>query len=172
MEMLRLTEEHIDTYIEVGKISYCQHYLHLWEKRDPHPYINSSFTTAVVSAELKDPNLIHFIVMFNSKAVGVIKIVINAELENHSSDEALLLEKIYLLSEYSGKGLGSKCLNYIVKYARSKGKDVLWLDTMKNGRALAFYLDYGFTIVGEKDLGFDETIQSEKPMYILQYKLN
>ena len=170
--MLRLTTEHIATYIEVGEISYCQHYLHLWENRDPRPYINTSFTREVVSEELKDPNFIHFIVMNDSKAVGVLKIVINAELGNYSADQSMLLEKIYLLSEYSGMGLGTKCLDFVRDFARSKDKEVLWLDTMKNGRALAFYLEYGFNIVGEKDLGFNEAIPSEKPMYILQYELN
>ena len=170
--MLRLTTEHIATYIEVGKISYCQHYLHLWENRDPQPYINSSFTTEVVSEELKDPNFIHFIVMINSKAVGVIKIVIDAEFGNYSAENAMLMEKIYLLSEYSGMGLGMKCLDFVREFARSRDKDILWLDTMKKGRALSFYLEYGFTIVGEKDLGFNEAIHSEKPMYILQYELN
>ena len=171
MEFLRLNKELIDTYIEVGKISYCQHYLHLWENRDPQPYITSSFTVSVVQKELTDPNLIHFIVMHDSSPTGVMKIVINAGLGNYTPDKAILLEKIYLLSEYSGKGLGKQCLDFITEFARSQGKEVLWLDTMKNGRALSFYLDYGFTIVGEKELEFNSVIKAEKPMYILQYEL-
>ena len=171
MNITRLKKEQIDTYNNIGRKSYCQHYLHLWENRDPEPYLSTSFTEAVVLQELKDPNMAHFIINYNSKAVGVMKTVINAGLNQYSAEKAMLLEKIYLLNEYSGKGLGTYSLDYIVEFARSLNKEVLWLDTMKNGRPLPFYLEYGFEITGEKDLKFDQVIPAEKPMYILQYML-
>ena len=171
MEVTRLTEEQIDAYNRVGRKSYCQHYLHLWKNRDPEPYLSTSFTEAIVLKELKDTNLAHFIINFDSRAVGVMKTVIDAGLKQYSSEKAMLLEKIYLLNEYSGKGLGKRSLDFIVEFARSYNKEILWLDTMKNGRPLPFYLEYGFEIIGKKDLMFDEVIPAEKPMYILQYKL-
>ena len=171
MEITRLKKEQIDIYNAVGRKSYYQHYLHLWENREPEPYISTSFTENVVLEELKDPNLAHFIIKLNSEAVGVMKTVINAELNQYPSEKAMLLEKIYLLNEYSGKGLGKRSLDYIVEFARSYNKEILWLDTMKNGRPLPFYLDYGFEIIGEKELNFNKVIPAEKTMYILQYKL-
>ena len=84
----------------------------------------------------------------------------------------MLLEKIYLLEEYAGTGLGTQSLKLITAYARSLGKIVLWLDTMKKGRALSFYQEFGFQIVGEKELEFERVLENEKPMYILLYKLN
>ena len=172
MELSKLTEAQIDTYIDIGKRSYNQHYLYLWEKGDPEPYISSSFTKEVVLNELKDPNLIHFLLNIDQQTAGIIKIVVDAPFMSYSKSEALLLEKIYLLAEFSGKGLGTKCLDLISDYARSLGKRTLWLDTMQTGKALPFYLAYGFDIVGEKDLEFENVLESEKPMYILQLKLD
>ena len=171
MELIRLKKEQIRTYIEVGIKSYCQHYLHLWEDRDPEPYISKSFTENVVIDELQDANVVHFLTTHEDQVVGIIKVLINAALGETPSEKAMLLEKIYLLSEYAGQGLGRQCLDHMVELAKAENKEVLWLDTMKNGRALSFYLDYGFTISGERELEFAKAIPAEKPMYILKYDL-
>ena len=171
MELQRVTEKYIDTYIEVGKESYCQHYLHLWQNSDPEPYISSSFTVHVVQNELKNPNFIHFLVQEGKSTAGIIKIVVDAGYGEYEAKEAMLLEKIYLLESFAGMGLGTACLNQISEYARSLGKSVLLLDTMKNGRPLPFYLNYGFEIIGEKELEFKGVLESQKPMYVLCYKL-
>ena len=172
MKLKKLTQEQIDTYIEVGKRSYYQHYLYLWQQGNPEPYISSSFTREVVLNELKDPNLVHFLVTTDQATAGIIKIVVDAAYGNYTESQALLLEKIYLLAEFSGQGLGTKCLDLISDYARSMGKGMLWLDTMQTGRALPFYLAYGFEIIGEKELEFEKVLESEKPMYILGLQLS
>ena len=171
MELKRVTSKDIDSYIEVGKKSYRQHYLHLWKNGDPEPYISNSFTDQVVKNELKNPNFVHFLVLEGKNTAGIIKIVIDAGYGQYEAKDAMLLEKIYLLESFAGMGLGTGCLNQIVDYARSLGKTVLWLDTMKNGRPLPFYLNYGFNIIGEKELEFKGVLESQKPMYILSYKL-
>ena len=171
MELLRVTGKHIKTYIEVGKESYCQHYLHLWQNSNPEPYISSSFTSQVVQNELKDPNFTHFLVQKGKSTAGIIKIVNDAAYGQYNAKEAMLLEKIYLLESFAGMGLGTECLNQITDYARSLGKTTLWLDTMKNGRPLPFYLNYGFEIIGEKELEYPGVLESQKPMVVLVYKL-
>ncbi len=171
MRMIPLTPELILTYNRVGTASYHQHYLHLWPEEDPSHYIESSFTTQVMAREIKDPNLRHFLIEQEGEIAGILKLVVDAPTNTHSHHEAMLLEKIYLLKTYSGKGLGKKCINYVIDLAESKGKKILWLDTMKKGRALNFYLGLGFEIFGEKLLDFSSAHNDQRPMYKLMYKL-
>lgn len=169
--MIALRPELISTYNQVGSDSYCQHYLHLWENRNPLPYIESSFTEEVVAGEIQDDNLVHFIIEEKGEMAGIIKLVRNAPVESFTGQEAILLEKIYLLSTFTGQGLGKKCLQYVIDFATRQGKKVLWLDTMKKGRALQFYLDAGFIIWSEKDHHFKEILADQRPMYVLGYPL-
>ncbi len=171
MLAIPLTEEHVDLYNELGLASYREHYLHLWQDRDPFQYISNSFTQEVVFTELADPGLAHYIVFLGQQPAGIMKIVKNSPTSGYSAVEALLLEKIYLQKAVTGKGLGTQCLDFVVSYARSLGKKVLWLDTMKNGPALPFYLKYGFEIKDEKDLEFSKVLDDQKAMYILHYPL-
>lgn len=157
----------IDLYIQVGKKSYYEHYLHLWEDGNPSAYISKSFTVSIVQAELKNQNTANFLVKVNNESIGIVKLVRNKALDEYSDEESLLAEKIYLLKSFSGKGLGKKVLQLIEKYARNLNKKVIWLDTMQKGGPLNFYLKNGFTIKKEGELNLPGAKSSEKAMWVL-----
>ncbi|NAY90342.1 hypothetical protein GTQ34_00285 [Muricauda sp. JGD-17] len=161
----------VDTYIRVGKKSYCEHYLHLWENEDPSPYLNSSFTHEVVSSELENPNVINFLVKANDVPTGIVKLIIDQPLDEHSAKDSLLAQKIYLLKSFSGMGIGQKVLRLIENYAIDLNKKLVWLDTMQKGKPLNFYLKNGFKINKESALTLPGAIPSEKPMWILTKQL-
>ena len=171
IKIIPLGESNSDMYIDIGIRSYHQHYLHLWPNSDPGPYIEDNYTTEIVHRDLGDPNLKHYLVEYRSAPAGIFKIVLNAAVEPHTAKDALLIEKIYFLREYSGLGLGKACLKYVIEMARSAGKKVVWLDTMKHGPALAFYQKFGFEILGEKRLKYEGALEDQKAMLILQYLL-
>ena len=171
MRMIPLTPDLISTYNRVGAESYRQHYLHLWPDNDPSEYIENSFTAEVVAQEIEDQNLRHFLIAKQSEIAGILKLVMDAPIEPYSAGQAILLEKIYLLKEYSGQGLGEQCIRYIIELSVSLGKEILWLEAMQKGKALAFYHKLGFEITGEKLLHFSNAIEEERPMYQLRYIL-
>lgn len=166
-----LTQETIAEYISIGKQSYHEHYLHLWKNRDPEPYISRSFTEEVVSVDLKNPNLKHFLVKLEDKTAGIVKLVVDSPLDEHAPHVSLLAQKIYLLQDYSGKGLGKEVLQLIEQYAKKLGKKILWLDTMQKGGPIKFYLKQGFQIKKESELEIPGAIPSEKPMWVLTKQL-
>ncbi len=157
----------ISTYIAVGKKSYRQHYLHLWENENPDPYINKSFTVPVLEKELLDSNCVNFLVKTGDTTIGIVKLIIDAGIDEHPSNKSLLAEKIYLLKEFSGKGFGKKTLVAIENYAKGLGKQILWLDTMQKGNPINFYLKTGFTIKKESTLKLPRAKPSEKAMWVL-----
>ncbi|MEX0314504.1 MAG: GNAT family N-acetyltransferase [Allomuricauda sp.] len=158
-------------YILVGQKSYCQHYLHLWENQNPEAYINKSFTASVVEKELLNSNNANFLVKTENTAIGIVKLVKDAELDQYSSKDALLVEKIYLLKEFSGKGYGKMVLSKIENYAKNLNKQILWLDTMQKGEPINFYLKNGFAIKKESELGLPGAKPSEKAMWVLTKSL-
>lgn len=157
----------VDLYIKVGKKSYYEHYLHLWEDEDPNAYISRSFTVSVVQAELKNPNIANFLVKIDNESIGIVKLVRNKGLDEYSDEASLLAEKIYLLKSFSGKGFGKKVLQLIENYALDLNKTVIWLDTMQKGGPLNFYLKNGFTIKKEGELNLSGAKSSEKAMWVL-----
>ena len=166
-----LTTARFATYIKVGTAAYCQHYLHLWLENDATAYLESSFTIGVLQREEQDKNSALFIINYNGKAVGILKFTINCKLYPFSKKEAIYLDKIYILNEYSGKGIGKKVLQFVVARAKELHKKLLWLDTMQNGPALNFYIKNGFEIHSEKLLHYPKAIENERPMFVLIKKI-
>lgn len=161
----------IDTYISIGTKSYNEHYPHLWKNGDTSVYISKIFTKKVVENELADDNIAHFFVNTNNTPIGIVKLIKNCAIDEFSSEESLLAEKIYLLKSCSGKGFGKMILQHIEDYAKNLKKKVIWLDTMQKGNPINFYLKNGFQIKKESELTLAGAKPSEKAMWILTKQL-
>ncbi len=166
-----VTLKTIDTYISVGTTSYKEHYLHLWVNEDASSFLNENLTTSVVKKALADPNQKLFIVRVNETAVGILKITVDSSKYDFLSKNNVLLNKIYLLKNHSGKGIGKIALDFVAEWAMKNHKNQIWLYTMKKGNALNFYIKNGFKIIQEAQLELPNVKESEKEMWILSTQL-
>lgn len=91
---------------------------------------------------------------------------------HYPSRSALLLEKLYLLSEASNRGIGGQALLFAEAYARDLDKELVWLDTMQQGPALGFYLKNGYMLLGTRQLDLPGVLESERHMFVLGKKLS
>lgn len=167
-----VSNETCQLYCNLGIKAYKEHYLHLWKNKDPTPYIKESFTIDVVKHELKDKSSALWLIYQGNKAVGILKLIKDAPIAPHISEETIFLEKIYILNKFSGKGIGSLALSWVEKYSLDSNKQLLWLETMQQGPALNFYLKNGYEILKEKQLKFEQVLEKQKPMYVLMKKLS
>ncbi|MCL6272701.1 GNAT family N-acetyltransferase [Muricauda sp. 2012CJ35-5] len=171
LNLIPVNKTNMEIYISVGVQSYKEHYLHLWERNDPYPYISRSFTSTIVEKDMENPNLQLYLVQYGEAIAGIVKLVLDAPLDEYQAKDALLAQKIYLLHAYSGKGLGKQILDLISEKARKLNKNILWLDTMQKGGPIKFYLKNGFEIKKESELQIPGAIPEEKPMWVLTKQL-
>ncbi len=160
-----------DTYIEVGKRAYEQHYRHLWLDSDSSYYIKNSFTRKVLLDDIRDIDSMHYMVYSDEVPAGILKLRNVAAPTPLYEKEALLLDKIYLLKEFSRKGIGSFVVNFVLDKAKKSKKKVVWLETMKKGLPRFFYEKNGFEIFSEKNLEFPDLIDSERGMFIMKQEV-
>ena len=160
-----------EKYLELGIRSYKEHYLHLWKNNDPTEYLQSNFTKEILSSELGQAGLYHFIAYGHGLPIGIIKLNALRELPTYPKRDTLLLEKIYFLKQYSGFGYGTEILIEIIKTSLQLKKKWLWLEAMQKGNALRFYLKRGFEIIGETQLPYKNARDAERPMYFLVKEL-
>ena len=166
-----VTPVNLKEYVTVGVQSYCEHYLHLWKDRDPTAYISNGLTKEVVEQELQDANALNYLIKLKEKTVGVLKLVQHCGIDEISDLEALKAEKIYLLKEYSGKGIGKQVLQFIEEMADKLNKKFVWLDAMQKGKPVVFYRKNGYIIKRESEIPFRGAKPNEKAMWILTKKL-
>lgn len=171
IQFQELTSTLHDIYIEIGIKSYNQHYRHLWPKGNTITYIQHSFTKRILEEEEKNQNSVLFLIKFNTEYVGLLKVTLHKSLMDYDQNDALYLDKIYILKEYAGKGIGGASLKFVESIAQNLSKKAIFLESMQKGPALPFYLVNNFKIVDESTVPFSNVIEEEKPMYLLKRTL-
>jgi len=94
----------------------------------------------------------YYFIEYDEKPVGFAKIRTNAGIHGLQKD-AVELEKIYVLPEFKGKGLGKVALGEIVKSLKKQNIKTLFLCVIDtNTIAISFYKKPGFTLHGKTRL--------------------
>lgn len=89
---------------------------------------------------------------------------------NFQGSPVTKVHKIYILPEAQGKGLGKALFEYIARESVKKGNGRLSLNVNRNNiKALEFYQNNGFEIVGEEDIQIGQGYLMED--YILEKDL-
>lgn len=170
MKIVLCTHADIKDLIEVSTKSYLEHYAYLWLDNGTN-YIKTNFNADKISEEISDPNSVFFLIRDGQQSVGLIKVNVDCRINNFSEDLALELERIYLIKESSGKGLGQKAIKFVIDFARSKGKKLIWLKAMQSSKAVEFYKKQGFIIAGETDLNYPQIRGEFQKMFIMHLNL-
>lgn len=135
-DISELQEVYVNAYVPV----FADH----WTENGMEFYLERESNTERLKSDVKDADYEYYFIQKNGKNIGFIKT------KDKSSDlfpelDNCELEKIYILPEYSGMGIGKMALTEVIDRARLKGKKLLFLsviDTNKN--AVAFYKKLGF----------------------------
>lgn len=178
--MLQLTQDifikqlSVDDAVELQPVAlkaYKDHYLHLWYDKGKW-YIEKSFSLTALQSELRQINSLFYLVYYNQQPVGFLKLNIDAPLiinEITLEENALELQRIYLVQEVTGKGIGKVLISFIENVALANHKKCVWLKVMdSSSAAISFYKKTGFEICGIYILPFTQMKEEYRGMFIMR----
>ena len=143
----------------LGVTTFYEAYFEQDDSHDLANYALESFGQARIEAELNDANSTFFIAELNGSAVGYAKLRENSEVDCLKNENAVELQRIYILERAQRKGVGARLLNRCLEAARAKGYETLWLGVWeRNSAALRFYEKTGFVKVGEVRFPYGGTV--------------
>lgn len=134
----------------LGRITFNEsHSKYIKNKKDVHDFCNASFNVHQIKKELEDKNLLFWIVFYDELPVGFAKVILNIPNEFINNKSVCKLDKIYILDDFSGKKIGSKLHEIIVKKMAVLKFEVIWLVTyILNYKAIQFYESHQYQKVG------------------------
>lgn len=150
--------------------SYNDHYLYLWLDGGAW-YVDRSFSEQTLLEELKDSYAAFYFVYSGAELVGFLKLNLHKALENYTAEEALELERIYLLKSASGKGIGREVVRFAKAVAAQYNKRVIWLKAMDSSRSVDFYEQNGFEKCGTYTLPFEQMKPAYRGMFVMKLEL-
>lgn len=117
------------------------------------------YEPAVLSSQISNGVPFH-IAEYDNKAYGFI-----SAMPKEKHPRIYRIEKLYILKEAQGLGIGKKLINRIEDLAKNKGSSTLELNVNRNNPATKFYEKEGFKIIKEADIPYHHFILND---YIMQ----
>lgn len=156
---------------------YKEHYLHLWHPGGADWYMNEyAYALEKIQQELLDNNVEYFLAFENNIPAGYMKLLLNSALPGYEANEALEVERIYLLKSMTGKGTGRQLMQMVMKKASALKKHIVFVKAMDSSTdAIEFYQKLGCSICGTMQLPmpvFSLMKEAYRGMVILKMELH
>jgi GNAT superfamily N-acetyltransferase len=170
LEIVPCSPDHIETLITVAQKSYRQYYTYLWTDQ-AEAYMQRSFSSTTIRQEIADPNAAFFLAVYQGVPSGFLKLNLNKAMPGFPAIPALEVERVYLLQEVSGKGIGRRLIDFAIQQARNTDKNAVWLKTMDSSTAAGFYERMGFIRFGTERLSYPEMKEEYRGMIWMKLEL-
>ncbi|MBC9911802.1 GNAT family N-acetyltransferase [Chitinophaga varians] len=160
---------------DVCTTAYTQHFTNQWESAAAlEQYLAGSFSAERLTKDILDPGTTYYLIYADDQPAGFVKL--NDQLK--ASDQALRfpnaleLERIYMLAEVKGTGVGKIAMEKIEGIAREKQKSAIVLYVVDvNETAIRFYERNGFMKTGKTRLELPGFREEVKPTTIMSKTL-
>jgi ribosomal protein S18 acetylase RimI-like enzyme len=108
-------------------------------------YLEESFSVEKLTTELSDTNSEFYFASLSHTIIGYLKLNTGSSQTDIKDENALEIERIYVLQEFLGKKVGQLLYQKATEVAKEKKADYVWLGVWEeNARAINFYRKNGF----------------------------
>jgi ribosomal protein S18 acetylase RimI-like enzyme len=145
IEIRKATLSDLITLQNISKQSFTETFAAINTLENMEQYLQESFNTAELTAEINNSESPFYIAFWNVEPVGYLKLNLGNAQTEALKDNALEIQRIYVLQAFHGKKIGQLLLNQAIKVAQQIPVDYIWLGVWEeNHRALQFYNKNGF----------------------------
>jgi diamine N-acetyltransferase len=151
----------IEKLQNIGRQTFYETFAEANTEEDMQKYLNENFSVTKLKVELINPYSEFYFATISKKIVGYLKINFGKAQTELKLNNALEIERIYVLKEFHGKKVGQVLYDKAVEVAKHHNIDILWLGVWEeNPRAIRFYKKNGFVEFDKHifKLGNDEQI--------------
>lgn len=164
MDAILLEKIHLKELDEFHKLSlktFVETFSHANTAEDMEKYMNEDMSRARLLKELRNRNSVVYFAKVGGKPVGYLKMNYNKAQTESVGINTLEVERIYVLEEFKGCGVGSLMLRFAIEVGVQRQASFVWLGVWeKNEAAINFYKKFKFEQFGQHSfkLGHDEQI--------------
>ena len=108
-------------------------------------YLDSAFTIHKLMDELENPFSEFYVAEIENNPIGYLKLNVGNSQTELKDNKAVEIERIYVLQEFYGMGVGQILYEKSIEIANLKNAEYIWLGVWEeNPRAISFYKKNGF----------------------------
>ena len=168
--ILRVGSSDIDQLARISKKTFTESHGHSASDSDIKEYMSKNLNTYVLDEELRSSGNHFYFILKDQKLAGYSKIILDQSHPSIAWQQVAKFERLYLLREFYGLGLGEELFAHNLDFARSNNQKGLWLFVwIENVRALNFYHKHNFRIIDQQDFKISEN--HANPNHLMWRKL-
>lgn len=165
----KATIEDVDILSSLSKEAFLPAHGHSAPKKDISSYIQANFSVDNFKKEIKNSAFEYYLIYHTSNIAGFSKVIFNYPTHHIAAAKVTKMERLYLLKEFYGLGIGLQLMNFNSTLAQKNKQSGIWLEVwIENFRAINFYKKVGFKIVGEANFTVSKT--HSNPNYIMYFE--
>lgn len=135
---------------EIAEQTFMETFVHDNSSEQLQAFFDEVYALPILEAELNDPNTEVDFILINNQIAGYLKLNWNTSQTEQVLEKAMEIQRIYILQDFQGKGLGKEAFDYALEVAQESQMDWVWLGVWEhNHKVQAFYAKYGFEKFGE-----------------------
>ncbi|MEL7119766.1 MAG: GNAT family N-acetyltransferase [Bacteroidota bacterium] len=159
--------DQIDQLLQISKDTFIESYEHLNDPVDFQLYLEKAFNIQQLTNELLDTQSSFYFLFWKGELAAYIKLVDGVGKDSLLGENNIYLERIYVQSDFQGKGLGSHLINFVADKSRQQKREGVWLTVWEeNPNAISWYYHKGFKRIGEHIFVIGNDPQKDHVMYL------
>lgn len=140
-----ITNNHILQLQEIGKKTFSETFSETNSEENMTKYLEEGFSKEKLTKELEDENSEFYFAKSKNEVIGYLKLNVGNSQTEIKEDNALEIERIYVLKDFHGKKIGQILYEKAIEIATQKKVNYVWLGVWENNkRAISFYQKNGF----------------------------
>ena len=141
----QINNSHIAALQQIGRHTFEETFAESNSAENMAIYLEEAYAYEKISAELNDPNSFFYFAMMDQEVIGYLKLNMGVSQTELKDNDALEIERIYILKDFHGKKVGQLLFDKAIAIAKAQQVTYVWLGVWeKNKRALQFYSKNGF----------------------------
>jgi diamine N-acetyltransferase len=150
IETRQCTSGDAEELARLGIVTFKETFEAVNTRENMEMYISQTFNLQSIQHELTEVDSFFFIAHSNGQSLGFCKIKTSGAPSELAAFRPVEIERIYVLKEHIGKGVGKALMEHCHHYAEANGHDMIWLGVWEhNLPAIAFYKNWGFEFFGQ-----------------------
>jgi ribosomal protein S18 acetylase RimI-like enzyme len=148
MENIQITKASLDEILQlqdIGRQTFFETFSAGNSAENMKKYLAEGFSLERLTTELTDKHADFYLAWHDKKVIGYLKLNFGPSQTELKDNEALEIERIYVLKEFHGKKVGQLLYEKAIQIAKQANVAYVWLGVWEeNPRAISFYKKNGF----------------------------
>ncbi len=151
----------LDELKRISQTAYMEAFYDLLDTEDVKEYVNNKYTLQHLEEEIRDKANYFLLYYVDDKVTGYMKYILKPN--------SLEIERLYMLKNFKGMGVGSQFMTKAENVAKFNGKNILTLGVLEiNKPAISFYKKRGFVQFSRESVVIGKTRQ---PLLLMKKEL-